>query len=150
MTREEAIKNIKEHCYFANLLPQAKEALDMAIKALEQQPNEDCVSRKAILNKKELIELPDGQSFYSIDPENIKNMPPVTPIQKWIPVSERLPYPWDERYLVSLAWGGIGVMEYKSTGFHNYGSFTPVPIESIIAWMPLPKPYEPQERSDKE
>ena len=29
MTREEAIKNIKEHCYFANLIPQAKEALDM-------------------------------------------------------------------------------------------------------------------------
>ena len=37
MTREEAIKNIKEHCYFANLLPQAKEALDVAIKALEEQ-----------------------------------------------------------------------------------------------------------------
>lgn len=61
---------------------------------------------------------------------------------KWIPVSERLPYPWDERYLVSLAWGGIGIMEYKSTGFHNYGSFTPVPIESIIAWMPLPEPWK--------
>ena len=38
MTREEAIKNIKEHCYFASLFPQAKEALDMAIKALEQEP----------------------------------------------------------------------------------------------------------------
>ena len=39
MTKEEeAIKNIKEHCYFANLIPQAKEALDMAIKALEQEP----------------------------------------------------------------------------------------------------------------
>ena len=38
MTREEAIKNIKEHCYFASLIPQAKEALDMAIQALEQEP----------------------------------------------------------------------------------------------------------------
>ena len=38
MTNEEAIKNIKEHCYFANLKPQAKEALDMAIKALNQDP----------------------------------------------------------------------------------------------------------------
>lgn len=62
--------------------------------------------------------------------------------QQWIPCSERLPDMWDERYLVSLAWGGIGVMEYKATGFHNYGSFTPVPIESIIAWMPLPEPYK--------
>lgn len=60
---------------------------------------------------------------------------------EWIPCSERLPDMWDERYLVSLAWGGVGVMEYKSTGFHNHSSFTPVPIESIIAWMPLPEPY---------
>lgn len=41
MTREEAIKNIKEHCYFANLIPQAKEALDMAIEALEQEPKSE-------------------------------------------------------------------------------------------------------------
>ena len=37
MTREEAIKAIKSHCYFANLVPASKEALDMAIKALEQE-----------------------------------------------------------------------------------------------------------------
>ena len=49
MTREEAIKNIKEHCYFANLIPPAKEALDMAIKALEQDPCGDCISREAVL-----------------------------------------------------------------------------------------------------
>ena len=48
MTREEAIKNIKEHCYFANLIPPAKEALDMAIKALEQEPCEDCIRRSDI------------------------------------------------------------------------------------------------------
>ena len=64
---------------------------------------------------------------------------------RWIPVSERLPDLWDERYLVSLAYGGIGVMEYKSTGFHNYGSFTPVPIETVTAWMTLPKPYKREE-----
>lgn len=60
---------------------------------------------------------------------------------RWIPVTERLPDLWDERYLVSLAWGGVGVMEYKSTGFHNYGSFSPVPIETVTAWRPLPEPY---------
>lgn len=41
MDNKEAIKNIKEHCYFANLLPQAKEALDMAIQVLEQEPRKD-------------------------------------------------------------------------------------------------------------
>ena len=65
---------------------------------------------------------------------------------KWIPVAERLPDLWDERYLVSLAWGGVGVMEYKSTGFHNYGSFSPVPIEIVTAWMPLPEPYKEDEQ----
>lgn len=69
---------------------------------------------------------------------NIEKLPSA---QRWIPVTERLPNLWDERYLVSLAWGGVGVMEYKSTGFHNYGSFSPVPIETVTAWMPLPEPY---------
>lgn len=43
MTREEAIKNIKEHCYFARLRDDAKEALDMAIKALEQKPSKPMI-----------------------------------------------------------------------------------------------------------
>lgn len=70
-----------------------------------------------------------------------ENVPSAQPEQRWIPVTERLPDLWDERYLVSLAWGGVGTMEYKSTGFHNYGSFSPVPIETVTAWMPLPEPY---------
>ena len=37
MTNEEAVKAIKSHCYFANLVPIGKEALDMAIQTLEQQ-----------------------------------------------------------------------------------------------------------------
>lgn len=48
MNREEAIKNIKEHCYFANLIPRAKEALDMAIKALEQELVLDKISAEVI------------------------------------------------------------------------------------------------------
>lgn len=64
---------------------------------------------------------------------------------QWIPCSERLPELRDEKYLVSLAWGGVGTMEYKSTGFHNYGSFSPVPIETVTAWMPLPEPYKKEE-----
>lgn len=76
--------------------------------------------------------------------EMIKKLPSA---QQWIPVSERLPdvMGFDERYLVSLAWGGVGVMEYKSTGFHNYGSFSPVPIGTVTAWMPLPEPWKGEE-----
>ena len=49
MTREEAIKNIKEHCYFANLIPKAKEALDMAIEALQIEPCEDVEFWKGVI-----------------------------------------------------------------------------------------------------
>lgn len=50
MTREEAINNIKEHCYFASLLPQAKEALDVAIKALEQEACEDIEEIREVMS----------------------------------------------------------------------------------------------------
>ena len=40
MTKEEAKKIIKSRCYFASVLPDTKEALDMAIKALSSEPQE--------------------------------------------------------------------------------------------------------------
>lgn len=62
MTREEAIKNIKEHCYFASLLPQAKEALDMAVKALEQTCGDTISRQAAILLADELKQdVPDDE-----------------------------------------------------------------------------------------
>ena len=54
MTNEFAIKVLTElRGYgdkFANIGFDRKEALDVAIKALEQQPCEDCVSREAAIN----------------------------------------------------------------------------------------------------
>ena len=50
------------------------------INYLEKGENvEDLISRQAVLDKKVLIELPDGQSFYSIDPKDVKSLPSVTP-----------------------------------------------------------------------
>lgn len=103
MTKEQAIKAIKEHCYFANLVPIAKEALDMAIKALEQQPSEDCVSRQAVNELfdneikmyEERIETRKGSNYHDETERikefrsrianvehwqnKIKSLPPVTP-----------------------------------------------------------------------
>ena len=36
MTAKEAVKQIKENCYFASISEKTKQALDMAIKALDQ------------------------------------------------------------------------------------------------------------------
>lgn len=58
-----------------------RESVAIISKWLEQEPCEDCVSRKAVLNKKELVELEDGQSFYCINPEDVETLPSVTPIE---------------------------------------------------------------------
>lgn len=71
-----------------------KEALDMAIKALEQQPSEDCISRaealKAIEKEKQGWE---GAERYAIDEchTRIAELPQMSSSEnpnKWIPVSE--------------------------------------------------------------
>lgn len=56
MTREEAIKIIKSECYVFNPFNfdsarMINTALDVAIKALEQQPSEDAISRQALLER---------------------------------------------------------------------------------------------------
>jgi hypothetical protein len=65
----------------------------------------------------------------------------------WIPVSEKLPEINDD-VLISLEWGiDIGRYsgeEWCSEWINNYDD------GNVYAWMPLPKPYEPQESEDKE
>lgn len=64
---------------------------------------------------------------------------------KWISVSERLP----EKYTYTLWCASSG---YVRSDYFN-GEFWEDAKKlgyEVIAWMPLPKPYEPQERSDKE
>ena len=87
MTREDAIKILKElpNSIFGIALPfdtgfDYTQALDMAIKALEQEPCEDCVSRKAV---KEALRNRIGESISDC----INAIPPVTPTRKkgkWI------------------------------------------------------------------
>lgn len=100
MTREEKISRLKDIlaeinedkdavCY---LTSEDNELIESAIEALEQQPCEDAISRQAVLDKKELVELADGQSFYCISPEDVETLPPVIPKPKtghWISY-------WDE------------------------------------------------------
>ena len=47
--------------------------------AEEIEPCKDCISRQAVLDKKELVELDDGQSFYCINPKDVETLPSVTP-----------------------------------------------------------------------
>lgn len=57
---------------------------------------------------------------------------------QWIPVSERLP----EEEAVYLGTGADGLTK---VAYFAGGKLTPAlsDLETIIAWMPLPKPYQP-------
>lgn len=157
MTREEAIKTIEtakkfayDECY--------EKAFDIAIKALEQEPCEDAVSRTEVLN------LVRFNAFHvKSQIKAIENMPSVLPQKpKWIPVGERLP---DDR-----DWY-LGIFKESDTGWINplpfvcdyVGQKTKATTKEYwilrgftdrdekidyyfnlecVAWMPLPQPYK--------
>ena len=72
---------------------------------------------------------------------------------KWIPVSERLPeaneYIVDvaRYYLVQNEYGDMLVARYRGKYWEQIYQLKPIDDE-IVAWMPLPKLYEPQESEE--
>ena len=74
---------------------------------------------------------------------------------KWIPVSERLPKPNECvgnvcRYcLIQNEYGDMMVARWDGQGWEQMYQYGEYIEDEVIAWMPLPKPYEPQERSEE-
>ena len=80
MTREEAISimNVIVHMLEQQYdTDRVEDAVEMAIKALEQEPCEDCVSKDAVLDLVADYDLSMGQVV-----KGIHNLPSVTPQQK--------------------------------------------------------------------
>lgn len=176
MTSEKAL-NILQTCkergfkttFFT--LSEYYKALDIAIKALEQEPKllqaleqekgaynalvkdiqcADCISRQAVLDMMQMRI--GGKELYKA----VYDLPPVNPQGPktgWIPVSERLPND-DEDVLVCYSQGGMDVCYY-----HIDDTFYPTEYADLnetgwfnengdalyfepIAWMPLPEPYK--------
>lgn len=76
---------------------------------------------------------------------------------QWIPCDERLPEK-DGDYLVSLVNCHVKIFGYTtknkdkfSKGFYLLTSdlFALPPVDPVIAWMPLPKPYEGERKDDE-
>ena len=94
MTREEAMETLMivdenascDNClYYAQMedCPDdedcvIRQALYMAIEALKQEPNEDCISREQALDPYKILEVTDTLSVYTIR-QNLAELPSVTP-----------------------------------------------------------------------
>lgn len=159
MTREEKRKAIDVLKKSAPVFPLKKpeeyndyiQAINQVIDWLEQEPCDDCVSRKAVLEMAKSYNT-DGWDMYTplvVDVEDIEELPSVTPQSRWIPVSERLPdtddevlcwyeyYHWSQEKV--LPEYGIGCY-YKETSAW-YGEVASGRDVRVIAWMPLPQAY---------
>lgn len=68
---------------------------------------------------------------------------------RWIPVSERLPEIHQD-VLLSLRSLDVVVGFRAETESYFYSQGDYIEPQNVLAWMPLPKPYDPQENEDKE
>ena len=127
MNNQEAIKAMHNLNMVLSITPSEREAVNMAIAALEEQQSRREWSQKGYA---------DGKK----DAEN----------DRWIPVEERLPEEVDERQdiLILLSSGRMVVANYVKTAnkgkifFDGYDMFHPV------AWQPLPDPYCPVNKTE--
>ena len=159
--------DIERSCGKCDLMMPSKEPLleayKMALKALEQEPSGDAIDRA------EAIKIASGYCHPANVAKELAKLPAVNPQPKtgrWVSVGERLPEEYGE-YLITWTTSqskrpfiGISEGEVTSEYDHEHNRFKfewlledyvkNYPDVKVIAWMPLPKPYESQERSDKE
>ena len=143
MTREDAINYLEGSMAIdeddANRYH--NEVLEFTIKALEQKPCEDAISREAV---KELFQEGSVMGMYHF--LGIEELPSVTPKKDgWIPCNVRLPKQNEyignvcKYYLVQDEYEDMYVARYTSDGWISIDSILQ---DNIVAWMPLPKRYE--------
>lgn len=157
---------------------------------IEQQPSEDCVSRQSMLDAITEIDNNVNMDIYTNEVrEIIKALPPVTPTQRWIPVSERLPkceqkvlvlasyrnnthvittgmYEdgslsecdsiWNWEYMDFEKWDDENDCGIITEGWYEYHEYNPDGVlnyaidTKVIAWKPLPEPYEEKRGSEND
>lgn len=113
----------------------------------------DCISRADVKAKKTYSH---ERHEYVVPVAEIDWLPSVTPQEpRWIPIGDYLPVTEDE-VLVTYIVNGNYKKRYVETANYFNGEWSSIYDEyrilytkiEILAWMPLPKPYEPRESED--
>ena len=117
-------------------------AIKEAIKALEKEPCEDAISRKAV---KELFQEGSVMGMYYF--LGIDELPSITSKkEEWISCDEKLPKPNEladnvrKYYLIQDEYGDMHVASYTKKGWHPIESL--FFLDDVVAWIPLPEPYK--------
>lgn len=77
----------------------------------------------------------------------LQDMPTASDI-KWIPVSEKLPEKSGYYLVICYGWYRAGISEYsKIHGWREEDGYDGLD-DRVLAWMPLPEPYEVKDGSD--
>lgn len=92
---------------------------------------------------------------YKLFENVLKEQPTIDAMPRWIPVSERLPeidmhYPHSEPYLVVYDGGSMDVARWSNINWFWVDHVTEpywckAQYCEVIAWMPLPKPYQEED-----
>lgn len=157
MTKEEIIRNLKYtmekhkndkvNTFGTNISLMCKDVLDY----LEQPTSDDCVSI-AELEKWLDLNFSFGGACRKLElfDRLEKELPRVTPTQKWIPVSKR--FPTKEEYIANnglfiVTDGNRTYTEhfnmYAPTGYFGKPTINEFKVDKcVIAWQPLPQPYK--------
>ena len=114
MNNQEAIKAMHNLNMVLSITPSEREAVNMAIAALEEQQ-----SRREWYQK--------GYADGKKDAEN----------DRWVPVEERLPE--DGETVLCTDGAYIYLTEYDADWDAAFGD-----MDGITAWQPLPEPYRPE------
>ena len=131
-----------------------EEAVDMAIKALEQEPCDDAVSRQAVLDMiGNVPDYNDGMVWEALShaQRDVALLPSVKPQEPmWIPVSERLPEDGQNVLFCDIdddIMIGYHVKGRPDTHFSQDGTYED--MKNVRAWMPLPELYKADKESEE-
>ena len=156
LEEETVSRETYEHEYYFRKLAEQR------LYEIQRNTSDNCVSREAVLNTLDttdefLDEDRTIENYKDLLEECYKVLPSCLFTQKWVAVSERLPEPnklvicyittgTTETYFLAL-WNDV--QEAWEEGIGGYRLLERDLGYKVIAWTPLPEPYE-AEKDDKE